>query len=130
MTKLDRTGLKGLKEKLNKESANSDTIKILVGLGTCGKAAGGDDVFQALIDEIKYHELENVDVQMTGCLGLCYCEPNIEIRKKGMPDILYGNVDVPAAKKIVRKHVMSNILINDHIVDKPAMDILAIKGEE
>ncbi len=72
--------------------SNPDTARILIGTGTCGLAAGAGD----LIDIIKdYVRKRHVDAQVcdTGCLGLCYAEPLVELRKPGAPAILFGRLN-------------------------------------
>lgn len=68
-----------------------DRYRVLVGTGTCGCAAGAD----ALVDIIRdYLKAKNIDVQIqdTGCLGLCYAEPLVELGKPGAPRVLFGKL--------------------------------------
>ncbi|MCF7929447.1 MAG: (2Fe-2S) ferredoxin domain-containing protein [Spirochaetales bacterium] len=106
-----------------RETENKDT-EIIVGMGTCGIAAGAKEAMQAFIEELNDQGLSNVAVKQTGCMGLCYSEPTVEVHLPGMPDIIYGDVDPETAKKIVRKHIMGKTLVNDHIYDRPAADIV------
>ena len=57
-------------------------------------------------------------------MGLCYSEPTVEVRAPEMPDVIYGNVDAAVAKEIVEKHIMRKEMVQDHIQDKPAGDII------
>ncbi|MCK5735987.1 MAG: (2Fe-2S) ferredoxin domain-containing protein, partial [Spirochaetaceae bacterium] len=59
----------------------------------------------------------------TGCMGLCYAEPTVEVKMEGMPDTLYGKVDASVALKIVTLHLLGGKLVNDHVFDYPARDI-------
>ena len=65
--------------------------RILIGTGTCGTAAGADDILETLHEELAKSELE-ADIVQVGCIGLCYAEPLIEIVKPGRPSVFYGNL--------------------------------------
>ena len=97
---------------------------MIVGMGTCGIAAGAKESLSAFLDEVQKSGLTNVVVRQTGCMGLCHSEPTVEVIVPGMPAIVYGKVDQEVARRIVRKHIMGKLLINDHIFDKPAADII------
>lgn len=127
MAKLTLDDLKKLREQKQKEmtartNEGKDT-QIIVGMGTCGIAAGAKAAFTAFIDEIEKHALANVIVRQTGCMGLCYSEPTVEVSVPGMPTVVYGKVTDEVARRIVRKHIVGKVLINDHIFDKPAADL-------
>ena len=66
----------------------------------------------------------HVEVRRTGCMGLCHSEPTVEVVVPGMPTVVYGNVDAETARKIVSQHLERKLLVNDHIFDKPAADIV------
>ena len=124
MAKLDREGLKKLREKVQKDQKSSASVQVevLVGLGTCGIAAGAEEALKALKEEVEKKELKNVIIKRTGCMGLCTVEPTVEVVMQGMPNVIYGNVTPDVARDIVFKHIMSGRLVNEHIYDKPAAD--------
>jgi len=97
---------------------NPDRTVISIGMATCGIAAGARQTMAALLDEIKTKNLDNVSVIATGCLGLCYAEPLVEVREPGKEPIRYGNVDAKLAKEIVDKHIMQGILVDNAIIGK------------
>jgi len=87
------SGLKDL-ERLREEGMNSlfpNKIKIMVGMATCGQAAGAQEVWQALHQGIKKRKMEGV-IRKTGCIGLCQHEPLVDILKPGYPRITYDRV--------------------------------------
>ena len=57
-------------------------------------------------------------------MGLCYVEPTVEIKAPGMPDTIYGQVDGDTARRIVKEHILAGKLVDNHIFDKPAADIV------
>ncbi len=128
MAKMTLEELKKLREtkkrELEKREITGKDIEIIVGMATCGIAAGAKQTLSAFLNELEAQNLSNVLVRQTGCMGYCYAEPTVEIRMPGMPDIIYGKVDPETAVKIVRKHILGKVLINDHILDKPAADIM------
>ncbi|HBA83600.1 MAG TPA: NAD(P)-dependent iron-only hydrogenase iron-sulfur protein [Verrucomicrobia bacterium] len=128
MAKLTLEELKKLREEKRKELNNRRTegkdVQVIVGMGTCGIAAGAKDTFDAFLKEIDQSGLTNVTIRQTGCMGLCHSEPTVEVIVPDMPSVVYGNVNPDVAQRIVRKHIVGKIMINDHIFDKPAADII------
>jgi NADP-reducing hydrogenase subunit HndB len=112
------------KEELNKRDTSTKDVEIIVGMGTCGIAAGAKEALDTFVSEIEQRKLGNIMVKQTGCMGLCYSEPTVEVKVPGMPNIIYGNVSTDIAKKIVVEHILNKILVEDHIFDKPSTDIL------
>ena len=111
------------KEMEMRESSNKD-VQVIVGMGTCGIAAGAKDAFTALIDTLSEKGITNVLIRQTGCMGLCHSEPTVEVVVPGMPTVIYGHVDAATAKEIVEKHIVGRELIEGKILDKPSIDIV------
>lgn len=93
-----------------------EVVELLVGMATCGIAAGARETLSALLDEISAKELENVRVIQVGCLGYCHSEPTVQVNIPGKEPILYGNVNVEKAKEIIDKHVIGGNLLEDSIL--------------
>ncbi|MFO7937704.1 MAG: (2Fe-2S) ferredoxin domain-containing protein [Kiritimatiellia bacterium] len=129
MAKLTLDDLRKLRDEkqkaMNMRNPENKEAQIIVGMGTCGIAAGAKETFNAIIDELNDQNITNVLVRQTGCMGLCHSEPTVEVIVKDMPTIIYGNVDAELGRKIVTGHVINKKLIDDHICDKPAMDIIS-----
>ena len=121
----DLRKMRGEKQKAMemREGANKD-VQVIVGMGTCGIAAGAKDTFTALIDALTEKGLTNVLVRQTGCMGLCHSEPTVEVVAPGMPTVIYGKVDAATAKEIVEKHIVGKELVDSKICDKPSIDII------
>ncbi len=79
--------------------------ELLVGMGSCGIAAGARQVREALVQELASRGLE-VAVISTGCIGACHREPLVEVREAGGRRFLYGDVDPAKAKRIVEEHLV------------------------
>jgi len=97
---------------------NPNRTIISVGMATCGIAAGARPVMNALLEEIRAKNIENVAIVSTGCIGLCYAEPLVEVKEPGKESIRYGNVTVEMAKEIIDKHILQGILLDDAIIGK------------
>ena len=128
MAKLTLADLRKMREEKQKamdmrDSSNKD-VQVIVGMGTCGIAAGAKDTFTALIDALTEKGLTNVLVRQTGCMGLCHSEPTVEVVAPGMPAVIYGKVDAATARDIVEKHIIGKELIDAKICDKPSIDII------
>ena len=128
MAKLTLNDLRKLREEKQKamvkrDPSNKDT-RIIVGMGTCGIAAGAKDTFNAIIEELDAKGITNVLVSQTGCMGLCHSEPTVEVIVPHMPVVIYGNVDAATGRQIEADHIVNKHLIDNHICDKPALDIV------
>jgi len=99
---------------------NSSKPRILIGTGTCGIAAGAEDVLNTLGEELNKNSIQ-ADIIQVGCIGLCYAEPLIEIVKPGMPGVFYGNLTPELMSEIVRDYL---------VADNPRPDLaLGTRGE-
>lgn len=91
--------------------------RIVVGMSTCGVAAGADKVFKFLQDTIAKRNLKDkVTLGETGCIGMCFREPLVEIREEDGRKFLYGNVDIERAEKILEQHAVGGNIINEWVV--------------
>ena len=128
MAKMTLEQLRSLRDAKKKEMTQRDdegkTTQIIIGMGTCGIAAGAKDAFDAFLDELNNHDVTDTKITQTGCMGLCFSEPTVEVDVPGMPRVIYGNVDGKVARRIVKEHIIGKALVSDHIFDKPAADII------
>jgi len=97
--------------------------KIVVSLGTCGIAAGGDAVYETFKKDLEEKHITDVELTRTGCLGMCFCEPNLLISLEGMPDVLYGYVTPEIASRIIDEHIQKKHMVNDNVIFMPAKDL-------
>jgi NADP-reducing hydrogenase subunit HndB len=117
--------LKALRDKLKTEInvRSSGEIKsntrVIVGMATCGIAAGARPVFSAMADEARLLDLTHVTFVQSGCMGACHSEPTVEVRVPGKEPILYGNVTPESGREIIRRHVRSDELVQNLIIGRP-----------
>jgi len=112
------------KKEMEKREAEGKEILVNVGMGTCGIAAGAKDALNAILDEIDLKDVKGVVVKQTGCMGLCYVEPTVEVAVPGMPQVIYGKMTQDVAKDLVKMHLVEHKLLDNHIFDRPAADIM------
>lgn len=105
----------------------SKSIKIMIGMNTCGISAGADKVYKFFEKEIEKRGIQSVDLVKVGCLGLCFSEPNVEVKVAGLPDVLYGKVNEEFARRILEQHILDKRIIDENIYDKPYLDVLTLK---
>ena len=85
-------------------------IQIKVAMATCGIASGAKQVMDFLIEDLDKKKVPAV-VTQTGCMGYCYAEPTIEVKKPGQEPIVFGYVNVQKAGEIVDKYIRGNELV-------------------
>jgi (2Fe-2S) ferredoxin len=99
-----------------KLSETSGSTQVIVGMGTCGIAAGARETMKSVLDYIEANNLENVVVTQTGCIGLCEQEPILQVVLAGEEKITYGKVDGDVAKKIMAEQVVKGNLVKDNVI--------------
>ena len=107
--------LNDLKEKARKEMQMRDNEKkptIIVGMGTCGIAAGARDILQSVLKEIDKRGLD-VRVTQTGCIGMCEKEPLLDVKIPGEDRVTYGNLEPENVRKIIVQHVINGNVVNE-----------------
>ena len=117
--------LKKIRDELKKnteirDNADSESsVKVIVGMATCGIAAGARETFKAIQEEAQKLGIKNITLTQTGCMGSCFAEPTVEVMLPGQESILYGNVTADMAKEIVEKHIKNGELVQNLIIGKP-----------
>lgn len=102
-------------EKRKVKSASGQT-QVIVGMGTCGIAAGARDAMKAILDVIQDENLEGIVVTQTGCIGLCEKEPIVQVVVGEQPKITYGKVNADVARMIMKEHVQEGNIVKDYVV--------------
>ena len=112
--------LKALREKMQKQmnvrDAGDDTVKILVGMATCGIAAGARPVMQAFLEEVNKRNLKNVIVQQTGCIGVCRLEPIAEVFVPGEEKVTYVKLKPDMIPRIINDHIVNRNVVSDYTI--------------
>ncbi|NLL48630.1 MAG: NADH-quinone oxidoreductase subunit F, partial [Firmicutes bacterium] len=103
-------------ERLQQEKTRTQA-KVLVGMGTCGIAAGAQEVYDVICQELSEQGVEDVVVAQTGCIGFCAQEPLAEVILPDGQRVLYGHVDAEKARKVVTEHVLAGRVITEWAVN-------------
>lgn len=113
------TELKAIREHLGKSDIpkSGSGTKIVVGMGTCGIAAGARSVMLCILDELATRNLQDIAVTQTGCIGMCEKEPLLEVVVNGN-STLYAYVNSEKVKRIVLEHVVNNVPVSEWVVTK------------
>lgn len=112
--------LKRLREQVQQSSSvrQESNKQIIVGMGTCGIAAGAREVMSTILEEIAKHKLEDITVRQTACIGKCDKAVVVDLVIPGVPRITYDKVTVRDIPKILTEHVMNDCPITETVVGK------------
>ena len=103
--------------KINLRKDEGDGIRIVVGMATCGIAAGARPVLKAMMDEIEKRNLtDKVYVTQTGCIGMCKLEPIVEVYMPGNEKITYVEMTAEKAVKVINDTVVNGKVVNEYTV--------------
>ena len=113
--------LKIMREKVQKDLAlrsGKHRIKIVIGMGTCGIAAGARETMNEFLDLIQKSNRKDIVVTASGCFGFCSQEPMIHIYIEDQIPVTYRNVDVEAARLIFDEHILNNKVVEQYLFSK------------
>lgn len=96
--------------------ATSGAIQVIVGMGTCGIAAGARDAMKAILETIEKENISGVIVTQTGCIGLCEKEPIVEVIVGEKPKVTYGKVSPEIARRIMKEHVVDGKAVDSNVI--------------
>jgi NADP-reducing hydrogenase subunit HndB len=112
--------LKALRDELQGEVSLRDDsegkTKILVGMSTCGIAAGARLVLSKFVLEVAKRKLKNVTVSQTGCIGLCQHEPIVEVFAPDKEKVTYVEMSPDKVARIVADHIVAGNIVNEYTV--------------
>ena len=91
-------------------------VRVVVGMATCGIAAGARPVLNAFVDEVAKRHLNNVTVTQTGCIGMCQLEPIVEVFVPGKEKVTYAKVSPEKVARIVADHLVNGNVVAEYTV--------------
>lgn len=112
----DLKRIKELALEKRKVKATEGNAHIIVGMGTCGIAAGARDTMKAILGYIEENNLSGIIVSQTGCIGQCEREPIVQITIGEEPKVTYGKVSPEVAERIMKEHVLGGSSIQEFVV--------------
>ena len=112
--------LQAIKEKMKNKVVlreGTNATRVVVGMATCGIAAGARPVLNTFVEEVNALGLtETVTVSQTGCIGLCQFEPIVEVYESGKEKVTYVKVDAEKAKRIANEHLKGGKVVNEYTI--------------
>ena len=94
-------------EQVNMRKDDNIDTRIVVGMATCGIAAGARPVMLEFVEELKRRGLENVTVAQTGCIGMCRLEPMVEVYVKDQEKVTYVHMSPEKVARVVTEHIVN-----------------------
>ena len=95
----------------------SSTTRIVVGMATCGIAAGARPVLNAFVDGVNKEGLgSDVVVSQTGCIGICQYEPVVEVYEAGKEKVTYVKMTVEKAEKVLKEHIKGGKVVTEYTI--------------
>ena len=112
--------LQAIRERMQKQldirENDDDRIRVVVGMATCGIAAGARPVLNAFLEEVAKRNLENVTVTQTGCIGVCRLEPIVEVYVPGQEKVTYVKLTADMVPKIVSEHLVNQRVVTEYTI--------------
>ncbi|MDP4153937.1 MAG: (2Fe-2S) ferredoxin domain-containing protein [Bacillota bacterium] len=105
-----------MKSSIDLRSGSDEGKRVVVGMATCGIAAGARPVLNAIVEEIAKRGLKDVTVTQTGCIGVCRLEPIVEVYEHGKEKVTYVKVDAQKAVRIVNDHLVNNNVVTEYTI--------------
>lgn len=104
------------KAKMTARDDSTEVTRIVVGMATCGIAAGARPVMNKFSEEIEKRHLSHVTVAQTGCIGMCQYEPIVEVLEPGKEKVTYVNMTAEKAAKVVLEHIVNGKPVAEYTV--------------
>jgi len=104
------------REKVVVRDDNESAIRVVVGMATCGIAAGARPVLNSFTAEVEKRHLDNVVVSQTGCIGMCQFEPIVEVMAPGKEKVTYGKMDAEKVARIVVDHLVNGNPVAEYTI--------------
>ena len=95
---------------------DSGNTRVVVGMATCGIAAGARPLLQAFTEEGATKNLQNVTIAQTGCIGICQYEPVVEVFEPGKEKVTYVKMTPEKASQIVQKHLINGQVVQEYTI--------------
>ncbi len=98
-----------------RENANAET-RVLVGMATCGIAAGARPVLNAFVEEVAKRGLKDIMVTQTGCIGICQYEPVVEVITPGQEKVTYVKMTAEKVARVVNDHLVNGNVVTEYTI--------------
>lgn len=109
-----------MKNAINVREGDGDKIRVVVGMATCGIAAGARPVLNCFTDEVAKRNLSNVSVSQTGCIGICQYEPVVEVFTPDGNKTTYVKMTAEKAVRVVIDHLVNGNVVSEYTIGSVA----------
>ena len=109
-----------MKNAINVREGDGDKIRVVVGMATCGIAAGARPVLNCFTDEVAKRNLANVSVSQTGCIGICQYEPVVEVFTPDGNKTTYVKMTAEKAVRVVTDHLVNGNVVSEYTIGSVA----------
>lgn len=105
-----------VKGNVGTREASDEGTRIVVGMATCGIAAGARPVLNAFTEEIAKRGISDAIVTQTGCIGICQYEPVVEVYAPGKEKVTYVKVNPEMVPRIVSDHIVNGNVVSEYTI--------------
>ena len=103
-------------KQMNLREEGDAGIRVVVGMATCGIAAGARPVLNGFVEEVAKRNLKNVSVNQTGCIGMCQYEPIVEVFEEGKEKVTYIKMTPEKVARVVADHLVNGNPVTEYTV--------------
>lgn len=107
---------KEMLEKVTLRKDDEQGVRIVVGMATCGIAAGARPVMNTFMEETAKRKLEHVTVSQTGCIGMCRLEPIVEVFEPNKEKVTYVKMTPEKALRVVAEHIVNGNVVTEYTI--------------
>lgn len=104
------------RNQINIREEKSNAVRVLVGMATCGIAAGARPVLNAFVDEVAKRGLQNVTITQTGCIGICQYEPVVEVIMPNQEKVTYVKMTPEKAVRVINDHIVNGNVVTEFTI--------------
>ena len=112
--------LQAIRDRMQKQidlrDAGDGRIRVVVGMATCGIAAGARPVLTAFVEEVAKRNLQGIMVTQTGCIGICQYEPVVEVVTPGQEKVTYVRMTPEKVPGIVSEHLVNGRVVSEYTI--------------
>ena len=102
-------------------TADATSTRIIIGMGTCGIAAGARETMDAIKRELEQRHI-GATVSMVGCIGICVKEPLVDIQQAGKPRVTYGNLVADRVPRLIEEHLIQGRPVREWAIGRMALE--------
>ena len=103
-------------ENINMRKEGDNAARVVIGMATCGIAAGARPVMLKFMEEIQNQNLQHVTVSQTGCIGMCRLEPMVDVILPGQDKVTYVKVKPDMVDRIVKEHLIGGTPVAEYTI--------------